>query len=251
MGEEVYGDVEAGETYVVAFSNVRRNFRFRELHEVDPEGFRVLNLLGGGPALFEDTAGVRLLFANRDTEKPPAPKALLAAAVATLSSDDPRTRAFAALELRHRPEWLALMSSADARAVRATIADTGVAPEVRHYLLETARELPAGLTGSWLVKEGRSILRSVDPQLDLTSSFPLLAINAIGVVEEGGGKADGAVVSPFLGSNNPGVVKAALKALDRLDPALARQRAGKVLERGGLHAESRRVLGEYLEPAQR
>ncbi len=246
MAEDVYRDVEEGATYVVALTNVRRNFRFRELREVDPEGFRVLAILGAGPALLEDTPQVRLLFTGRGAEPPATPEALFAAALATIGSDDPRTQAFAVLELRLRPEWHSLIDRDGARRIRALIADSGVAPAVRDRLLEIARELPAGLGKPWLAKECRRILRDLEPQFDLTTFYPRLATSAIEVLEERGRRSDGSVVARFLDSNNPGVVTAALRTLDRLDPALARQRARAVLEREDLHAESRRVLGEYL-----
>ena len=117
-------------------------------------------------------------------------------------------------------------------------------------LLRTApggvRTLPAPLAGSWLAEESRKILRELDPQFDLTSSFPRLAITVIEILATAGGKPDAALVSRFLGANNPGVVKAALATLDQLDPELARARSEAVLKRDDLHAESRRALTEYL-----
>ena len=84
-------------------------------------------------------------------------------------------------------------------------------------MLETANQLDV----AWLAEESRRILRGIEPQLDLTSFYPQLAVTTIRILETRGEKADGPLVSPFLESNNPGVVKTALETLDRLDPVLA------------------------------
>ena len=246
LDEATYGDVEPGKTYVVAFTNVRRNFRFRELREIDPEGFRVVGILGGGPALLDDSPAVRLLFQAELAEEPPPPAERVAAAFATLSSDDQRTRAFGVLEISLRPEWIALMSDQQVAGLRRYLSDPGFGPDLRDRLLGIAEKLPAALKGPWLAEETRRTLREIEPQFDLTTFFPRLATTAIRMLGTEGGRADGSLVARFLEANNPGVVEAALEALDRLDPGLARSRAKVILKRDDLHAESRRLLTEYL-----
>ncbi len=245
-----HNDLREGQTYVVGFSNVRRNFRFRELREVDPEGYRVVTILGGGPALLEDSPAVRLLFkaamATEAAADSPSAEDLFQAALTAVGSEDARTSSFGVLELSLRSEWLGLFEPKDIKRVRGYLASDALAPESRDRLFELADKLPAHLKDTWLAEEARRTLSTIDPQLDLTTFVPRLAKTVLGILEEQGSKADSALVAPFLESNNPGVVEAALGALDHADPTLARQRAKVLIERSGLHAESQRVLKEYL-----
>ena len=246
LDETTYSEVEIDQTYVVAFSNIRRNFRFRELREVDPAGFRVLTILGGGPALLDDSPAVRLLFeADRAKELPPSADRL-AAALTTLTSDDDRTRTFGALELSFRPEWIEQMEAEHVASLRRSLRDTRFGPNLRDRLLEVANKLPDARKRPWLAEETRRTLGTLEPQFDLTTFFPRLAVTAITILGAQGNKTDASLVAQFLEANNPGVVEAALEALDELDPDLARSRAAVVLKRQDLHAESRRVLTEYL-----
>ncbi|MEM7588222.1 MAG: hypothetical protein AAF560_32840, partial [Acidobacteriota bacterium] len=225
---------------------IRRNYRFRELREVDPGGYRVVMILAGGPALLDDSAHVRLLFEAPKADPKPAPEELLQAALAAAGSDDARTRSFAILELSLRPEWLALMDADDAKLIQGYLASGELAPDSKNVLFELAAKLPAKLRDPWLAEEARHTLDALQPEFDLTTFVPRLAKTVLGILEEQGGEADSARVAPFLAANNPGVVEAALEALDRVDAKLARERAKAVLEQRDLHAESRRLLSEYL-----
>jgi len=247
LDESTYRDVSEGETYVVAFSNLRRNRRFRDLVEVDPEGFRVLGVLGGGPALFQDRPAVRRLFASEQGKSAPPPKARLEAALVTMQSRDSRTQALGVLEFHFRPEWYPLMGTEDVAILRGMLRESTLPLDRRELLLDSASQLPSSLSTSWLTEEARQVLRKLEPQFDLTSFAPRLAITAIGILRDGGDEGDGSEVARFLGANNPGVVRATLEALDSIDPSLARARVAVVLERSDLHSESRRALSEYLQ----
>lgn len=246
MDEPTSADVEIDATYVAAFSDVRRNFRFRELRERDPEGFRLLSILGGGPALVDASPAVRLLFQSHAAADPVPSAKLLAAALDAIASHDDRTRIFGTLEISLRPEWLGLIGKDQVARLRGFLDDPSYGPDVRNLLLEVAGKLSDELKDPWLAAEARRTLRELDPQFDLTTFFPRLAMTAIRILGEGGGVPDSSLIGRFLEANNPGVVAAALESLDGLDPSLARSRAAVVLERDDLHAESRRILTEYL-----
>ncbi len=246
LDETTYEAVELDTTYVVAFSDVRRNFRIRELRERDPEGFRLLTILGGGPALLDDSPAVRLLFQAEKAEEPPSAADRLAAALTALASDNNRTRAFGALELSFRPEWIELMSPDQVASLRSFLREPSFGPNLHNRLFEVATQLPGDLQGPWLADEARRTLRGIESQFDLTTFFPRLASTAIRILGSSGGPLDSPLIGRFLESNNPGVVEAALESLDGLDPTKARLRAAAVLKRNGLHAESRRILTEYL-----
>ena len=62
--EETFAEIVVGDSYVVAWSYLRRNRRVIGGWEEDPNGPFVVNLLGlGSTALFEDTPETRFLFA--------------------------------------------------------------------------------------------------------------------------------------------------------------------------------------------
>ncbi len=246
LDPETYTDVREGQTYVVGFSNVRRNFRFRELREIDPEGYRVVTILGGGPALLDDSPEVRLLFDAPTAKEPPTESTRMMAALTVAGSENVRTQSFGVLELSLRSEWLSLFDTKSSKRLRDYLGSRVLAPDSRGRLFELAEKLPASLTDPWLAKEARRTLGTLEPQFDLTTFFPRLAQTVLGILEASGSEADKALVAKFLEANNPGVVEAALGALDHVDPALALERAKVLLERNDLHAESRRLLKEYV-----
>lgn len=246
LDPDTHRDVELGTTYVVAFSNVRRNPRFREIREIDPEGFRVVGVLGGGPALFEDQPFVRLLFTSEVASTPPPPADRLQATLSTMKSRDQRTRTLGILELNLRPEWYSLMDSRATKGLRRLLRQDDLATDLRYYVLDTARRLPGPTRPRWLAKEARRILAGIEPQMDLTTFVPRLAITAIEVLETGGRRSDARRLAPFLGADNPAVVRAALLAVDRYRPDLARLQATALLESDDLHSESRRALAAYV-----
>jgi HEAT repeat protein len=70
-------------------------------------------------------------------------------------------------------------------------------------------------------------------------------------VGELGGPSDAPLLAGQFESNNPGVAKAALSALEGLEPDLAARKAREVLGRPELHASTRQAMEAYLERYRR
>ena len=81
---------------------------------------------------------------------------------------------------------------------------------------------------------------------DLGSSVPALLVIAARALAKTGAAGDLELLEKHFVSNNSGVTKAALKAMDSLDSVATAQAVTRALEQGGLHTESRRALEAYL-----
>ena len=87
-------------------------------------------------------------------------------------------------------------------------------------------------------------------ELDLISPHVSLLRTALQVLKVRGSAPDVEIIRPLLYSNSPGVAKAALAALDALDPGAAVAEGRKAIAGSNLHPETRRVLDVYLRQRQ-
>lgn len=231
-----------GETYVVGYTAYRQIPLLRGGLELDPDGPRVLELPGVGPAWFADTPQIRLLVTSPEAEK----RALLDAIFGLMAGSEPGGRRFAVLELALRPGLHGAVTAADLGVVQRELR-SAEDPMAREFLLQAARDLAGRFGGAWLAEICRAILAEAGTEYDLTSYVPQLVLTAVQTLEEFGGEEDVPRLAPLLHANNPGVAKAALGALDALAPAAALARALAACRAGDLHPETRRALGRFLE----
>jgi hypothetical protein len=244
-----FADVQAGQKYIVAWTDLRRNRGVIGGWEQDPEGFSTVEVIGLGEAtIFEDSPELVFLFGVGTPADQAAAGKQLDALLALLQREDPRSQGLAATELMLRPDLLENMSSAQAGRLQQALDTREMAPLHRDYLLRAVLEIAPELTSPWLAEQFRRVIISYGNQYDLASFVPGLVRTAARGLQQTGEPTDVALLDLLLYSNNPGVAKAALSSMDSLDRQAAVGRAQLALERGWIHAESRMAIQRYLTP---
>lgn len=238
--------VAPGERYVLGYQTLRRVAHSRTLYEVDPAGPSVVRLPVLGDALFEDTPEVRRIILSAAGEEKATARELLDAVVRQLEHPQVFSLRFVATELLFRPQLQDLVGPREVRVIRERLGALESDPLSRDLLLQAASTFPRVEGGGWLAEESRRVLSSYATELDLSSGVPSLLVTAAKALAKTGTAADLPLLENHLFSNNPGVAKASLKAMDALDRAAAVVAAKKALGQDGLHAESRRALEAYL-----
>ncbi len=231
--------LEASRTYVVGYTDkpARRSPRW----QTDPEGPRVLNVPAVGPAVFENTAAMRILV-RAAADPGLTDRAHLGAVLKQISRTDVPSQRFAAAELMLDAELRELAGEAEVGVLRSLLEAERVEAMAHDHLLRAAAPMVERWGGDWLAADCRRVISSHGPDLDLTSAIPALLKTALEVLGRIGVPADAARVRPHVGSNNPGVGKAAFEAMAALDPALATQVASRVLQDPELHPDTRRFI---------
>jgi hypothetical protein len=242
-----FDGVTVGASYVVAWSYQRRNRRVIGGWEEDPEGPFVVSVLGlGSTALFEGTPEMRLLFTPGVITDPARAGEAIDALLAQMQRDDYRSRGLVITELWLRKDLTEKMTAEQAGIMKTVLQTKALDPQHQELLLQSVYRLPPDMTTPWLAEELRKIIILRGTQYDLGSFVPSLVLTAAEGLQQAGNPGDVDLLSTLLYSNNPGVSKAALAAMDHLDREAAVARAQQAMERGWIHGETRNVLNRYL-----
>ena len=245
--EETYAEVEVGRSYVVAWSYLRRNRRLPTGWEKDPDGPFTVQLMGlGVTALFEDTPDTRLLFAPGAMDESGNSSEQIDALLAQLQREDFRSRGLVISELYLRPDLTEQMDKSQGEKLQAVLQTQTLDPQHRDFLLRSALRLPQDLTSPWLGEEFRKIIIEHGTQYDLASFIPGLVRTAARGLQQTGAPSDIDLLGILLYANNPGVSKAALAAMNHIDPEATVGKAKQAIERGWIHGETQRELKRYL-----
>ena len=245
-----FADVTVGESYVVAWSYLRRNRQVIGGWEEDPDGPYIVSVLGlGSTALFEGTPEMRYLFATGNLTDTAAADQQINALLAQMQRADARSRGLVIAELWLRKDLTEQMNPRQIAIIKDVLQTEDLEPQHRDYLLQSAYRLPAEQTAPWLGEELRKIIIQNGTQYDLRSFVPALVITAAEGLRHAGSPSDIALLSILLYSNNPGVSKAALATMDYFDPKAAKAKAEQAMARGWIHSETRHALDRYLRSA--
>ncbi len=216
LDEETFADLQVDQTYIVAYTYVTSDPQFRESKYEDPEGPRMITVRGyGSPALFEDTPDMRFLFESVQRDDPPMARDVLEALTRQMARADTRTRALAVVELLLRRDLLASMRPQQAERVATLVTDPAVDQELRAFLLEVAVAFP-DRSQRWLRDACREVLAQLEPQFVLETHGPALATATIRAIADHGSSQDVQALVPFLQSNAPKVVTAAIESIEVL-----------------------------------
>jgi hypothetical protein len=242
---ETFADVVAGRSYVVAWTRLIKNRRSLKGWEEDPDGPSTVQIMGlGSTALFEDTAQISLLFS-------PAPdgeiEKQLDALLVQMQRDDFRSRGLVIMELFLRSDLTEIMTTAQADMLRTVLQAQTLDPQQQDFILQTALRLPRDMTSPWLGEAFRKIIIQNGTQYDLSSFVPGLVRTAAEGLQQTGGRSDLELLGILFYSNNPGVAKAALAAMDHLGATATAVKVQEALGRDWLHTETRRALQRYLD----
>lgn len=244
IAPDALSQVVEGEAYILGFTRIRRNPLLRDVRELDPDGPRALEIPYLGTALLEDSSALRRLLSQAASL---SPKSTLNVLTELLESGDAKHRRLAIAELQLRPELYDHVGRKTGRAIRELLAEPGLDADLQDLLLQVGQRLPERYRGPWLAEASRRILGEHGPEVDLTSSVPALLQTALTTLGVYGEPRDAALAARHLRSNNPGVVKAALRTAGRFDAALTLDQSREALRPADLHPESRRVLEDYLK----
>jgi hypothetical protein len=246
-----FADVVAGNSYVVAWSYKRRNRRLVEGWEVDPDGPFMVQLMGmGATALFEDTPDTRFLFAPGSIDVSGNKKQQIDALLGQMQRQDFRSRGLVISELYLRPDLIEAMQPAQADVLKRVLQKQQLDPQHRDFIYRSALRLPAGMTTPWLAEEFRKTITLHGSQYDLSSFVPGLVRTAARGLQQLGEESDIELLSTLLYSNNPGVSRAALDAMDHIDPGVTLVKAEQAIGQGGIHGDTRSDLQRYISQAK-
>jgi len=157
---------------------------------------------------------------------------------------DFRARELAIFELYLRPDLQNAMSADNARRYAAVTSDADA--RLKNFLLEGAKNFPEKRRSPWLEREFRGVIAAHGNVLDLNSDIPLLVKNSLLGLRDGGTEQDLDMIARHLYSNAPGVARAALAAMNDIDPRQAFALAQKALETDDIHEVTRRELTRYV-----
>ncbi len=249
--EQSFADVVASGSYVVAWSYMRRNRRVIGGWETDPDGPFTVQLMGlGATALFEDTVDTRFLFAPGTKEVTGNEGRQIDALLAQMQRPDFRSRGLVISELYLRSDLIEAMQPAQVNVLKNVLQKQELDPQHRDFVYRSALLLPKDMTPPWLAEEFRKTIILHGSQYDLSSFVPGLVRTAARGLQQTGGASDIDLLSILLYSNNPGVSKAALEAMDYLDAGATLGKAEQALGRGWIHSETRSELRRYLRQAK-
>ena len=247
VDNDVFDDLDVGEEYVFVFSRLRKNKLDRDSLEVDPEGPALVKTRGvGTPAIFISNKKILTLLAPARSEK--LSTAAETSKLIKLAEDegDARVREISIIELYLRRDLQSEISARNAKRYARLVKQAG--PRLKNFLLQGAKHFPEERRASWLVKEFRTVVNEYGTELELNSFVPVMVKNCLhGLVTEGT-VGDLETIDRHLYSNAPGVAKAALTALDAIDPQQALVRARRALDaEDSVHLVTRRALTNYIK----
>ena len=241
--EETFADVEVGRSYVMAWTDMRKNRRLVAGWEKHPDGPFVVSLMGmGSTALFEDSPEIRFLFAPVSQGVEQQIDALLA----QMYREDFRSRSLVISQLYLRPDLTEKMSPSQVEALKKVLQLQDLDPQHRDFIIRSAFRLSQDQTAPWLAEELRRIIIFSGTQYDLASFVPSLVRTAARGMGQAGQQTDIDLLSTLLYANNPGVSKAALDSMDQLDSKAARVKFEQAMSRDWIHKETRNYLVRYL-----
>ena len=242
-----YMDVTVGESYVIAWTYMRRNRGVIGGWEEDPEGPSTVSVLGlGSTALFEGTPEMRYLFAPGAMTDPDGAERQIAALLTQMRREDYRSRGLVIAELYLRKDLTEKVSADQAKVLQEVLQSKGLDDQHRALLYETAVRIDPALTSPWLAETMRETIRQHGAEYDLSSFVPSLIIASAEGLQQQGNAGDIELLSTLLYANNPGVSKAALAAIDHFDREQAVALSQQALEKGGIHSETRHAITRYL-----
>jgi len=237
----------SGQRYIVVYSLLRHHPRFRDITEPDPGGAHVVEVNVAGPALFEDHASLRFLFRALQKPHPPAGK-ILSALLDLIGTSHGHTRLLASFEFYMRQELYAEgFTPALAQRYRGLVESGTLSPQEQEFMLHASRFFPNRFRLPWIAETCRKTIRDHPAQYDLGSFVPLLSKTCAKLLGENGAASDVALLSTRLYSNSPGVAKAALSAMTRLDASAALHVVRQARQSDGIHPETRRTLDLWLQ----
>lgn len=245
MGKQGPADVELGGTYILGYTLLQRLPQF---YAPDPQGARVVAVPAVGPALLENTPELRSLLKARGRPREPGGRDVLEVILSQVQRSDLTSRRFVLAELVLRPDLLDSLTDPDLAILRTTLESGQLDPLSHDYLLRALRPLGRSDVLPWLARACRAVLHTYPTDLDLASYVPSLVKLAAQMLGEQGAASDVPLLNKHLYSNNPGVGKAALKAMTILDENQTRIVARKALEKGDLQPDVDRALRRLLEP---
>ncbi len=250
VDEETFAVVTAGERYLLGYQILRQVARSRTLFEVDPEGPKAVQLPGMGDALLDDTPEMRRIIlsaaAAEGAEEKATTRELLDLVLTQVVRPQAYSVRFVAAELLLRPELQEIVTAKDVEVLRQRLRTLAPDPFSRDLLLRAASTVAEREGSAWLAEECRHVLASYGTELDLGSPVPALLVTAAKALGKTGTAKDLKLLEKYFFSNNPGVAKASLKAMDALDSVATLKAVRKALEGDGLHTESRRALEVYV-----
>jgi hypothetical protein len=249
--EVAFDDTVLGNSYLVAWTDMRRNRALVEGWEKDPDGPSTVSVPAlGTTAIFEDTPEIRFLFEVVKKDKTDSSARQINALLTQMERPDFLSRALMIMQLYLRPDLVQGIDQSQIGQLKKVIHQGSLDPQQLDFLLRTATALPGDLTSPWLEEEFRRIIIFYGTQYDLTSFIPSLARTAVRGLQQTGGQVDFELLNNLLYSNNPGVAESALIAMSQIDDKATVAKAQLAIERNWIHNETGRVIERYLLNAQ-
>lgn len=243
---ETLEEAQPGERYLLGYTTLRKNPLLRDVIEEDPDGPKAVRLPLAEDALLRDRPEIRLLISvGLDRDAVPLSRQL-GAVMTLIDGTEPRARQLATFELFARGELVEKLGANELERLAAHIRSVERSPSERDILLRTLYKLPPERRRGPAASACRVVLGQLDPQFDLSTAEPTLAVTAANLLGETGKGDDLSLLMPFVSSNNPAVGRAAFDAMRQLDSDASRRHARAMLDKASLHDDVRRYLESQL-----
>lgn len=245
VSEATRDRVQAGQPYIVAFTDYRNNPLLREGLEPDPQAPRVVSVALVGDFVLDDRPETRLLIAGAREPTLPATDQL-AAALDLLASNDPFSQRFAAMELYGREGLRAVLDDPLRQRWSLLLRAGAIDTQAQDFLFRAALRLPKRHDRAWIAEGARDVLDLTKLHVDFDSTRPALFATALNALAQTGKPTDTRRLAPLLRANHPGIAKAALAAMDVLDRDATLVLANQLLLAGPRSSELERALQAYV-----
>lgn len=245
VDEDTFSNVKVGESYVLAWTELRLAPLLRDGYEQDPEGASIIKIRGlETKAIFQDSIDIRFLLTSREPSGDTGPET--DALLALMLSDDPNSEDLAAAQFLLKPKLTGNINSSQVEGFQKVLDRPALGAQNRNFLLQSALRMPADLSSPWLAEEYRKVIIFNGTQYDLLSHVPGLVMNSVRGLGVVGERQDIGLLNVLLYANHPGVAEAALKSMDKFDPEATRIAAERALDRGWIIKTTRLTLDRYL-----
>ena len=250
MSPETAASVRLGETYIIGISRFLRGRFPIPKWQLDPEGYRLIDVQAVGEALFAASPDLEFLLTLPANPDDLAPRQSIDRILALLSDQPLTTRRAAVLELCFQPQLGELLTPGEIGRLQSMIEDEDEDPVIRDYLLQAAALFAPINKPDWVAATCRSVLRGAALDVQLGSTTATFQHTALRTLKERGNANDVTLVARLLRSASPGVTLSALQTMEALDLRQALALARAALESEGLPEQSQRYLESFVRRAE-
>lgn len=254
----LYSDIQAinkqqPNCHIFVVSKFRKHLLYREVIEDNPKGVEIQTLPAVGPGIFSCNDDLIKIYSNIIDEKSDHEPQYLTTLLKLLESDDLQTRRLAAFELSMHRDWVRLADEKHTNSLRKQLNNQSIPDELTEMLIQAATGLPEDKYNNWFKAYLINNIKNNPSPYDLVTYTPLLVRSSVKTLYDLSllTEDDWSSIEPLLFSNAPGVAKAAIRTLEKLNTDRLHKETEAIFAANDkvdkLHTETQRVLKAFLQ----